>query len=433
MDEFTDEEWADFFASQDANSATGLWGSDYTIGDIGDYIGDLLASGQITQDEAFSAMQAYNTAATTDPATGTSSWADYLANPDEYSSGSAGSTSPNYLSQLLGMASSPTGTGLLGAGVTALGSYLQNTTATDAASQYAKAQLAASQLAAESSKFKPVGVTTNFGKTDFGYDVAGNLIRAGYTLTPQLKAQQDALMAASGGMLNQFTGSQAATAPMSAAAQAAMGLGNQYLATDPAAQAKKYYDEQMALLAPTRERDYANLESRLAAQGRLGLATGGTSTLGASNPEMEALMNAQRMQDLNLAAQATQGGMDYAKFGAGMVGTGGDLLKAMYGTQAGAFAPYQTALGGATTIEGLGQAPMDIGTAIGAKTSTSAANVGSILGQGMINSAATMVQPNSYSPWGGLLSGMGQQLQNYGGQQPQQQQFNPLQGTGYAY
>ena len=340
----------------------------------------------------------------------------------------------NWFDKLLGSAStalgSSAGTGMLGAGVNALGSYLQNQTSTDAAEKLAQAQLAASQLAAESAKFKPVGVTTNFGSSKFGYDAAGNLINAGYTLTPEMKAQQDALMAASGGMLGQFTGSMAATAPMGAAGQAAMALGNQYLSTSPQAQAQKYYDEQMALLQPTRERDYANLESRLAAQGRLGLATGGTSTMGASNPEMEALMNAQRMQDLNLAAQSTQGGMDYAKFGTGMVGTGSDLLNAMYKTQVGAASPYQTNQGLATNIEGLGQSAMDQGTALGAKTSTANTNVGSLLGQGMINSANTMVQPNSYSPWAGLLSGMGQQMQNYA--QPQQQ-ANPLAGTGYNY
>ena len=321
-------------------------------------------------------------------------------------------------------------TGLMGSAVTGLGSYFQNQTSTDAAEKLAQAQLAASQLAAESAKFKPVGMTTNFGSSKFGYDAAGNVISAGYALSPQMKAQQDAMMQASGGMLNQFTGSQAATAPMGAAGQAAMTLGNQYLGTDPAAQAKKYYDEQMALINPTRERDYATLESRLAAQGRLGLATGGTSTLGASNPEMEALMNAQRMQDLQLAAQSTQGGMDYAKYGAGMVGMGGDLLKQMYGTQVGSYTPYQTALGGATNIEGLGQSAMDQATALGAKTSTAAGNVGSLLGQGMINSAQTMVQPNSQSMWGGLLSGMGQQLNNY---QQAQNTATALSGTGYNY
>ena len=73
----------------------------------------------------------------------------------------------NWFDKLLGSATtalgSSAGTGLLGAGVNALGSYLQNQTSTDAAEKLAQAQLAASQLAAESAKFRPVGVTTNVG------------------------------------------------------------------------------------------------------------------------------------------------------------------------------------------------------------------------------------------------------------------------------
>ncbi len=336
----------------------------------------------------------------------------------------------NWFDKLLGSASNiPTSayTSLLGGGLGLLGSYLQGSSATDAAEKYAQAQLAASQLAADAAKFRPVGVTSNFGKSNFGYDAAGNLVSAGYTLTPQMKAQQDALMAASNGMLTQFADSKTATAPMGTAAQTAMTLGQGYLGTSPQEQAAKYMAEQQALLEPYRQRDLANLQNTLLQQGRLGLATGGTSTLGAANPEMEAFYNAQRMQDLELAAKATQGGMDYAKFGAGLVGTGGDLLNSMYGTQVGAFAPYQTALGGATNIEGLGQSTMDIGTSLGAKTSSAAANVGQLLGQGMVNSASTMQGVNSYSPWGSLLSGAGNMLSQYSGQQ-QQQRFDPYIG-----
>ena len=72
---------------------------------------------------------------------------------------------------------------------------------------------------------------------------------------------------------------------------------------------------------------------------------------------------------------------------------------------------------------------MDLATTLGTKSSTAASNIGGLLGQGMINSAQTMLQPNSYSPWGGLLSGMGNQMQNYS----QQQQTNPVAGTGYNY
>jgi hypothetical protein len=198
---------------------------------------------------------------------------------------------------------------------------------------------------------------------------------------------------------------------MGAAGARAMELGQGYLATDPAAQAQKYMAEQQALLATGRERDFSTLQNKLAQQGRLGLATGGTSTgMMAANPEMEAYYNAIRQQDLGLAAQATQGGMDYARFGAGMVGSGGNMLRDMYSTQSAAYNPYQTAMGGATYLEGLGQQPMDMGINIGAKGTAGTAQSGMLMAQGMQNAAQTMAPSNANSNWANLLGGVGNYL-----------------------
>lgn len=310
---------------------------------------------------------------------------------------------------------------LVSTGLNLAGGYLQGQAASDAAATQAQAQIRAAQIAADAAKFRPVGVTTNFGSSQFGYDANGNLVSAGYALNPILAAQQKQLMNTSGGLLNQFTGAQAATAPMSEAAKTAMTLGQGYLSTSPQAQAQKYMAEQQALLATGRERDLGGLMSKLQAQGRMGLATGATTTgMGAANPALEAFYNAQRQQDLGLAAQATQGGMDYAKFGAGMVGTGGDLLSSMYRTQTGAFDPYKTALGGASTIEGLGQQAMDLGINIGAKGTAGSAQSGALLAQGMTNAANTMAPANAWSPWGNLLTGAGGAMQQY--------RFDPMTG-----
>ena len=157
--------------------------------------------------------------------------------------------------------------------------------------------------------------------------------------------------------------SQAAlNAPLAQGAQQAYNLGGQYLGTSPQAQAAKYYADQQALLETNRSRDYAGLENRLAQQGRLGLATGATGRMGAANPEMEAFMNAQRQQDLGLAAQATQGGMDYAKFGAGMIGTGGQLTSQGIGLQTQAYDPYKQALGVGTGLAGFGMGAAQAGS-----------------------------------------------------------------------
>lgn len=344
-----------------------------------------------------------------------------------YVTNNPGSTLKTAMNALTGGANSNILSGLL----SGAGGYLTGNSSVDAARTNAAAQIEAAKIAADAAKFRPVGVTTNFGKSTFGFDANGNLSTAGYELTPEMKAQQQALMGTSGNMLSQFQGAQAATAPMGASAQRAMQLGQGYLATDPQAQAAKYLAEQQALLATGRERDLASLQNTLTQQGRIGLATGGTSTgMMAANPELEAYYNALRQQDLQLAANATQGGMDYAKFGAGMVGTGGDLLNSMYGTQQNAFAPYQTALGGAQTIEGLGQNSMTLGMNLGNTATAANAQAGGLLASGMANAANTMQPANSYSPWGAMLTGAGNQMNNYTAQQQQTQLLNSLLGGG---
>jgi hypothetical protein len=294
------------------------------------------------------------------------------------------------------------------------GSYLNARAAQGAAQTQADAQIRAAQIAADAAKFRPIGVTTNFGRSQFGYDSNGNLNSAGYALSPVLQGQQNQIMGASQGMLDQFTGSQAATAPMAQAAQSAMTLGNGYLTTDPAAQAAKYYQDQQAILAPGRADSMAALQAQMQAQGRGGFAIGGgVGGQGAANPQLQALLNANHQQDTTLAANATQGGMDYAKFGAGMVGTGGDMLKGMYSTQSAAYSPYGTALTGAQNIEGLGQQALTQGMLLGGQTTAANAQSGSLLANGMTSAAATMAPANAYSPWGAMLSGAGQATAGY--------------------
>ena len=310
---------------------------------------------------------------------------------------------------------------LLSGGLNVAGSVLNSESAIKAAQAQADAQIRAAQIAADAAKFKPVGVTTGFGSSQFGFDANGNLTSAGYNLTPEMKAQRDALIGSSNGLLGQFTGSQAATAPMATAAQQAMALGNQYLATSPEAQAQKYYQDQMALLEPGRANDLAQLQAQMQAQGRGGFAIGGgVGGQGAANPQLQALYNAQLQQNNQLAANATQGGMDYAKFGTGLVGTGGDLLSSMYGTQTAAFNPYKTALGGAQTVEGLGQNALTLGMDMGKTTTAANTNAGGLLASGMTNTASTMAPANAYSPWGALLSGAGSTLSGY--------KFDPMTG-----
>ena len=310
--------------------------------------------------------------------------------------------------------------GLLSTGLNLAGGIVNANAASDAAKTQADAQIRAAQIAADAAKFKPVGVTTGFGSSQFGYDANGNLTSAGYQLTPAMQAQRDALIGQSTGLLQQAGGAQAATAPMAQTAQTMMGLGQGYLATSPQEQAAKYYADQQAILAPQRAQDMAALQAQMQAQGRGGFAMGGDAGMGAANPQLQALLNAQQQQNTQLSANATQGGMDYANFGANMVGQGGNMLSGMYGVQNAAYSPYKTALGSAQTVEGLGQNAMTLGTSLGGQTSAANAAAGGLLAGGITNAAQTMAPSNAYSPWGALLSGAGSTMSGY--------KFDPMTG-----
>lgn len=315
---------------------------------------------------------------------------------------------------------------LLSGGAQLAGGLLSGNAAKGAVQTSADAQLQAARIAADAAKFRPVGVTTNFGSSNFGYDTNGNINSAGYSLSPQLKSQQNTLMGASNPLLSQFTGAQAATAPMGQAANTMMGLGNSYLSTTPQQQAQQYMNEQQALLAAPRANELAGIRERLNALGRGGLAIGGNAGEMATNPEYAAYYNALRQQDLELASKATQAGMDYAKFGGNMVSAGGSMLNSMYGTQSAAFNPYNTALGGAADIEKLGQNAMDTGINIGAKGTAANAQSGLLLANGMTNAAQTMQPANAYSPLGTGLMNIGNTLGQYG--QSGQYRFDPFTG-----
>ena len=70
------------------------------------------------------------------------------------------------------------------------GSFMSSNAATDAANTSAEAQRAAAAAA----QFRPVGVTTNFGSSNFGFNDQGQLTSAGYNLTPQLRGLQGGLL-----------------------------------------------------------------------------------------------------------------------------------------------------------------------------------------------------------------------------------------------
>jgi hypothetical protein len=236
----------------------------------------------------------------------------------------------------------------ISAGLGYLGAQEQASATEYAANQSAAAQREAARLAAEAAKFRPVGITTRFGSSNFQMSPEGYLTGAGYNVSPELKAYQDRLMGLTGGALTQAEQAQQQYAPLQTAATGLFGLGQQYLQQTPEQVAQKYMQQQQDLLAPSRERQMAQLQNQLFQQGRGGLSVGatgmrpsGTAGLGATTPEMEAYYNAIAQQDAQLAAQAQQAGQQNVAFGTGLFGTGANLLGQYQAGQVGALVHLQ--------------------------------------------------------------------------------------------
>jgi hypothetical protein len=302
----------------------------------------------------------------------------------------------------------------IGAGASLLGGSMQSKAAKQAAETSARAQLESARIAAEAAKFRPVGVTTRYGSSNFQFGPDGYLTGAGYTVSPELQAYQDRLQALSGGALTQAEMAQQQYAPLQQGATGLFGLGQQYLQQSPEQVAAQYMQQQQDLLAPSRERQYAQLQNQLFQTGRGGLSVGATGLrpsgaggLGATTPEMEAYYNALAQQDLALASQAQQAGQQNVAFGTGLLGSGAQLMSQYQAGQVGALSPFTSYLGAGSTIESLGQQPLEMGSALGGRAATAGANVGQALLTGGLGAARTLQAASGQSGLGAALTGFG--------------------------
>lgn len=340
-----------------------------------------------------------------------------------------------------------TGAAILGGAALGLGgSYLAGREARKGAQASADAQLAAAQIAAEEARFRPVGITTRFGQSQFGFDEAGRLSSAGYTLDPQLVAIQSRLLGVTPEALETALGAGAEVVPVRQAATGLFGLGQQFLPTDisrqaspealaqaqrlyglagqvtptsydPTAAAQSYYNEAQAMLDPSRQRQEQRLGASVFGRGRAGL-----NISGQGQPELFALGQAREEQNMALAAQARERARQELQqdigfgtglgmqglaaqqqaeqlararlaedigLGTGLFGTGMGLLGQIPSYQTAALGPLQSQLGLASTIEQLGQQPLDIGAQLGGRTATAGANVGQALLTGGLGAAQT--------------------------------------------
>lgn len=279
--------------------------------------------------------------------------------------------------------------GLLGG----LGSYLQGNTTQ-----------AANQQAAQATQFRPVGMTTNFGTSNFTIDpTTGQLTSAGYTLNPTLQGLQTDVLGGLRTGLNtagqlQGLGQGYLTGNIGAPVTQA-GLG--YLNQSPQQAAAQWMQGQQALLAPSRELAWAKLGQGNYNQGTTGLRVAQGGGLQAANPYASALANAQAQQDVALAAQAQQQGLAQQQAGASLYGTGLGLTQAGQqfgqGLLSSAYQPLTAGLSTAGAIEGLGQQPLELSSSLAGRSATAGTNAANYL-----------KQASSYNPTASILSGLGQ-------------------------
>jgi len=312
----------------------------------------------------------------------------------------------------------------------ATGSYLTSEQAKEAAQTQSDAQIRAAQIAADAARFRPVGVTTRFGTSNFTTDAAGNVVTAGYTPSAEITGYQDRLKTLSGQGLTDVEAARAAYLPLTTSAQSLFTLGKEYLAKTPEKAAEEYITKQQALLAPSQATQLAELRNRQFQTGRGGVAVSQGGNLMNTSPEMAAYYNSIAQQNLVLAAQADQEARNRITYGAGLFDTGANLQGRYYTGQTAAYSPFTTAIDTSSGLERLAQQPLDLSTAIGQKVSTANANVGQLTGQGIINAASTMAPANAYSLGGNLLSGAANSPvlasavnKAFGNTQPTQQQY----------
>jgi len=195
--------------------------------------------------------------------------------------------------------------GAIQGGLQTAGGLLQMQQSKEAALQAQRNIEQAAGRGVAGAQFRPVGVTTRFGASQFQVDpTTGQVISAGYTAAPEITSAQNRLM----------------------------GLGASYLAQTPEEVAQQYLSKQYELLDPSRQRQLAAIRNQAFQTGRMGLSVGSTGLrpsgaqgLMGANPEMEAYYNALAQQDAQLAAQAQQAGQQQVGFGTSLFGQAGQL------------------------------------------------------------------------------------------------------------
>jgi hypothetical protein len=304
--------------------------------------------------------------------------------------------------------------GIVSGIVGGIGGILSGGAASKAASEQAAAQRAAAQRASQMAQFRPVGLTTGFGSSRFNVNDLGQVTEAGYSLNPQLQAIRDRLLSGAAGYDPTELG-QLTTPALATGVSSLFNLGQGYLAESPQEAAQRFVQQQQALLAPSRQAQLSNVRSNLFARGRGGLGVQTGTGSAPTSPELQAYYNALGQQDLALAAQGQQAGMEQARFGTGLLTGASELARQIPALQSAGYAPLQTQLGLASTVESLGQQPFLLSQDLARMQAAAGAQAGGMYQSGMNQAAATQARADAYSPLGSFLSGAGSGIGGLGG------------------
>jgi hypothetical protein len=224
--------------------------------------------------------------------------------------------------------------------------------------------------------------------TEFGYTPSAELDRIQGMLGPMYERG-----------LGEVSELEAAAPFGKAAAARLFGLGGQILPTeyDPTAAAQRYYEEQQAMLDPTRQREESRLASSLFGRGR-----GGLSISGMGQPELYSLTESRRAQDLALASQARERARGELRedigLGEGLFGSGMGTLGDIYGLYSKAYSPFLTGFGAARSVEEAAMEPLRLSAELGGRSSTAGATAGEALLRGGMGAASTRLQGSLVGP-----------------------------------
>jgi hypothetical protein len=292
-----------------------------------------------------------------------------------------------------------------------------------AGAQAAEQQRQASREGAAAAAFRPVGMTTRFGTSQFTREVdpatgIPYISSAGYTPSPELQAIQERLVSQFLPSLRYAEEAYGALQPLAPTTQRLFQLGQEYIDASPEETAQKYIQSRQALLQPLREQQRAGLLSRSFATGRGGLGVQTGTGRAPANPEMQAYYNALAAEDQRIAAEAEQAGQQRVAFGTGLIGTGANLLGTQYGTYAQAFQPLLSTLGASGQVEQMGMQPYQLGLQLGQASQPGAQAAANLYTSGQIQAAQTQYGATAAANaanagfWSGLISGG---AQAYGG------------------